>query len=378
MRLKNSTLLPEEYDRGYLARPISRIEDQLNNLSEGKLEAIHNATIAAPTTGTYAKGDFVRNTDPADSGTVGNKYTLFGWLCVAGGTPGTWVPGRFMTADVAPGGLTTQVQFNDAGVFGGDADFTWDKTTNILTLGSVATSPSIKTTAGAGGSAGANLAIQLGNGNGAGAGGGLSVVAGGGGATGTGGYASLDAGVGGTTSGGGGSASMYGGSATSGSGGSSIAWGGNSAAGAGGEAGLRSGSGTTAGGLVGLLGGSASSGVGGAISISAGGSGGTNTNGADIGITASDGIGTNRGGTITLQAGSKGAGSNEHGNVVTNGQASARATTATGGFLTIPSCAGTPTGVPASIPAGNVALIYDSTNNRIYIYNGAWRMIAIV
>ena len=32
----------------------------------------------------------------------------------------------------SPGGSTTQVQFNDAGAFGGDADLTWDKTTNVL------------------------------------------------------------------------------------------------------------------------------------------------------------------------------------------------------------------------------------------------------
>jgi hypothetical protein len=31
-----------------------------------------------------------------------------------------------------PGGSTTQVQFNDAGAFAGDADLTWDKTTNVL------------------------------------------------------------------------------------------------------------------------------------------------------------------------------------------------------------------------------------------------------
>jgi hypothetical protein len=31
-----------------------------------------------------------------------------------------------------PGGSTTQVQFNDGGVFGGDVDLTWDKTTNVL------------------------------------------------------------------------------------------------------------------------------------------------------------------------------------------------------------------------------------------------------
>ena len=35
----------------------------------------------------------------------------------------------------APGGSTTQIQFNDAGSFGADADFAWDKTNNDLTLG---------------------------------------------------------------------------------------------------------------------------------------------------------------------------------------------------------------------------------------------------
>jgi hypothetical protein len=33
-----------------------------------------------------------------------------------------------------PGGSTTQLQFNDAGAFGGDADLTWDKTTNVMTV----------------------------------------------------------------------------------------------------------------------------------------------------------------------------------------------------------------------------------------------------
>jgi hypothetical protein len=34
-----------------------------------------------------------------------------------------------------PGGLNTQVQFNDSGAFGGDAELTYDKTTNLLTVG---------------------------------------------------------------------------------------------------------------------------------------------------------------------------------------------------------------------------------------------------
>lgn len=36
-----------------------------------------------------------------------------------------------------PGGSNTQIQFNDSGSFGGDADFTWNKTTNTLTINSI-------------------------------------------------------------------------------------------------------------------------------------------------------------------------------------------------------------------------------------------------
>jgi hypothetical protein len=50
----------------------------------------------------------------------------------------------------------------------------------------------------------------------------------------------------------------------------------------------------------------------------------------------------------------------------------ALATTATNGFLYIPTCAGLPTGVPTTV-TGRVPIVADSTNNRLYIYSGgAW------
>jgi hypothetical protein len=67
------------------------------------------------------------------------------------------------------------------------------------------------------------------------------------------------------------------------------------------------------------------------------------------------------------------------GNVVI-GVGSSLATTATNGFLCIPTCsgaptAGPPTGAEPAVPVGTVPLIYDTTNNRLYIRtpSGAWR-----
>lgn len=49
------------------------------------------------------------------------------------------------------------------------------------------------------------------------------------------------------------------------------------------------------------------------------------------------------------------------------------ATNATKGFPFIPSCAGTPTGVPAGYSAGtSVALAWDRTNKKLYVYDGSW------
>ena len=49
----------------------------------------------------------------------------------------------------------------------------------------------------------------------------------------------------------------------------------------------------------------------------------------------------------------------------------ALATTATDGFLYIPSCAGTPTGAPTA-QTGTVPMVWDSTNKKFYIYDGSW------
>ena len=51
----------------------------------------------------------------------------------------------------------------------------------------------------------------------------------------------------------------------------------------------------------------------------------------------------------------------------------ALATNATAGFLYIPTCAGAPSGTPAATVTGRVPIIYDTTNNFLYVYNGGWK-----
>lgn len=62
-------------------------------------------------------------------------------------------------------------------------------------------------------------------------------------------------------------------------------------------------------------------------------------------------------------------------NVVLGNQ-SALATNATNGFVYIRTCAGTPTGAPTAF-TGHVAIVYDTTNNKLYAYNGSWRSVTL-
>ncbi len=192
--------------------------------------------------------------------------------------PGTTNPPQA----VDPGGWDKSVQYNDGGLFGGDANFTWDKTLQVLTMiGSGA--PNIQgtetsgllisggdaiTTNAAGGAAG----VIGGNGDGAGAGGEAGAQGGSGGITGNGGQASLIAGVGGATSGNGGKATLGAGSAFTGNGG---------------EVDIYSGTSIT-------------SGNGGEINIQSGTGAGATGNGGDITLTPGDGAGAGVDGIVGI------------------------------------------------------------------------------
>lgn len=72
---------------------------QVNRLTEGTVSAVHNAGTAAPTAGTFAVGDFIRNSAPAELGSGGSKYVVMGWICTVAGTPGTFLQCRALTGN---------------------------------------------------------------------------------------------------------------------------------------------------------------------------------------------------------------------------------------------------------------------------------------
>lgn len=81
------------------ARWYREVARQVNSLTEGQMVAFYNASTSAPTSGTYAVGDFIKNSAPSELGTASSKYVIFGWICSVAGNPGTWLQQRFLTGN---------------------------------------------------------------------------------------------------------------------------------------------------------------------------------------------------------------------------------------------------------------------------------------
>jgi hypothetical protein len=95
--LNSRQRLTAQYSRESVGDALSKIDEQLNALSEGRLSASYQARSTVPATGSYALGDKVWNSTPAELGTVGGKYIVLGWICVTPGTPGTLKEMRVLT-----------------------------------------------------------------------------------------------------------------------------------------------------------------------------------------------------------------------------------------------------------------------------------------
>lgn len=353
------------------------------------------------------------------------------WTRLAAGTSGQFLKTQGAGANPmwdtagsgSPGGSDTQIQFNDGGSFGGDTALTWDKTNNILYVGvNSAGTPGTGTIQAPTGTnsttAGTALTIKAGTGGSDGSagttGGAIEVRGGAGGA--------------GTSAGAGGAATFQGGEATgsSAAGGAVTVKGGTATGSAVGgvvtiEGGTSANSGATKAAALNLKGGVATGGSSGDVNISTQNATGTNRTAGDVNITvgtstngivggsinatagtggATNGVGgvstwkggsgqgSGRGGSSVVQGGTGGATNAQGGSVLLKGgtgggsgalgqvavdNGGALATTATGGFFCLPTCAGAPTGVPANVPTGSVAMIFDTTNTKLWVYSGgAW------
>lgn len=78
-----------------IVRELREHAQQVNAMAEGRLSGTYNAQPAAPTTGNYAPGDFIRNSAPTELGVATSMHVVFGWLF--DGT--NWLECRFLTGN---------------------------------------------------------------------------------------------------------------------------------------------------------------------------------------------------------------------------------------------------------------------------------------
>lgn len=96
MKLNKTPRKPVDADTDFWYRQVAQ---QVNALSEGQIAASYNALTAAPASGTAAQGDFIKNKTPIELGAAASKYVVLGFVCVASGTPGTFVQARCLTGN---------------------------------------------------------------------------------------------------------------------------------------------------------------------------------------------------------------------------------------------------------------------------------------
>lgn len=75
--------VPYKYTKESIVDLILAIQNQVNALSEGRISGRYQAAPASPSSGNYAKGDIVWNSDVTTGGHIG-------WVCIVSGSPGSW------------------------------------------------------------------------------------------------------------------------------------------------------------------------------------------------------------------------------------------------------------------------------------------------
>lgn len=103
MRLNESPRVPSQGLSASLAQflhdQLRAIAQKVNQIGDGRIAGSDLCSATVPTSGTFAKGDFISNSAPSELGTAGQKYVITGWMCVTAGTPGTLVECRSLTGN---------------------------------------------------------------------------------------------------------------------------------------------------------------------------------------------------------------------------------------------------------------------------------------
>jgi hypothetical protein len=102
MRLEENPLLPTDTQANLvytLTRVFRNIAQKVNAIGDGRLNGSDLVAASIPTTGTYAQGDFIRNSAPVEAGAAASKYVVLGWICTVGGSPGTLLQCRVLTGN---------------------------------------------------------------------------------------------------------------------------------------------------------------------------------------------------------------------------------------------------------------------------------------
>lgn len=76
---------------------------KVNGISSGVFAYVDGVSATVPAAGTWAKGDFIRKTNPVEAGVALSKYVIVGWVRITDGSANVlntdWLECRFLTGN---------------------------------------------------------------------------------------------------------------------------------------------------------------------------------------------------------------------------------------------------------------------------------------
>jgi hypothetical protein len=82
--------LPETNEAPRLALALTeylrRLSRKVDEMAYGRIAEMDSAAPTPPVAGTWARGDFVRNSQPTQLGTAGSRYIVLGWSRLTNGS----------------------------------------------------------------------------------------------------------------------------------------------------------------------------------------------------------------------------------------------------------------------------------------------------